>query len=145
MVVELVTYVRAGRCLFLEELGALRQMGREGKKHAARLAIHMQKWASVGYRQPDVFQPIEGRPYEGKLWEARYHMRRPDGVHGYRIFYIKLRRPRSQIESAVLLMLWGKKGPKTPEWVFKEAWGRAEDVWEMERSGTFWGSTVSPL
>lgn len=129
----------------MEELDALRQMRSAGKKHAARLAIHMKKWASAGFNQPGVFQPIVGKPSEGKLWEARYHMKRPDGVHGYRIFYIKLRRPDSQTESAVLLMLWGKKGPSTPEKILKEAWGRAQDVWEMENNGTFWEATVPPL
>lgn len=145
MGVELITCVREGRNLFIEELDALRQMGKEGKKHAARLALHLQKWASTGFTQPKVFRAIVGKPYEGKLWEARYHLNRSDGVHGYRIFYIKLRRPGSSTESAVLLMLWGKEGDKTPEKVLKEAWTRAEEVWAMERRGTFWEAEAHPL
>lgn len=129
--VELLMYERDGIVLFREELQGIIGLGALGRKDAAAILQAKARWEQRGFQPSGSFdfRPIEGRPYEPKLWEARLRKSvRADGVHGYRIFYVQTRRPSTGRQVAVLLMLWGKAGRVTPSKILDEAWRRASDV-----------------
>lgn len=124
----------------LKELGRMKGPG--CRRDAASVAAALERWQEVGFRRSSTFdfRPIEGRPFEPKLWEARLHRSaRSDGVHGYRIFFVQTRRPSTNQQVVVLLMLWAKKGRETPPRILVEAWRRAERALEAIANRTFFG------
>lgn len=120
---------------------ALRKLGAPGVKDEGRLrAVLANCWAPLGFKCTQLdFKPIESSPYDKKLWEARYLRRsaRSDGVHGYRFFYRLTRRPESEQQVAIILMLWAKKGSTTPKGVLDEAWKRYLEVEKQLVEETF--------
>lgn len=121
----------------LEEIGS---HGKDGRKDEGRLRAAMQAWAEQGFegRFGLDFRPIEGKPYERKMWEARYlRSARSDGVHGYRIFYTRTRHPKTGDEVAILLGVFAKEGDATPPAVLKRMWGYCESVRKLIDDGKY--------
>ena len=136
MLLEIIFYGREEDSFPLveKELRDLAALSKSGKKDEARLRAVMEKcWAVMGFNCTQLnFRPIEGKPYEKKLWEARYlRTARSDGVHGYRIFYRVARNPNTNREVAIVLMLFAKEGHTTPTSVLDEAWTRYMEVDEL--------------
>lgn len=137
--VEIVMYEEDGTVLFDQELKELRKMREAGRKDSSWIARALAQWEAVGFKTTTLdFRPVEGKPYESKLWEARFlKSARDDGVHGYRLFYVQTRRPSTGMQVVVLVMLWGKKGKNTPRSVFDEAWRRAEKALQAIKDRRF--------
>lgn len=133
MALKILLHSQGGFVLVEGALVALRAKGKAGRKDEARLRAAISAWGDHGFVAGlglD-FKPIEGKPYEKKMWEARYlKTARSDGTHGYRIFYMVTRMPSGE-EAAILLGLWAKSGDHTPSEVLKEAWAVAEEVRQL--------------
>lgn len=130
MALELIYYAEDGVALVDADLVALRAHGKAGKKDEAKLRAALDAWADHGFSLPMLdFKPIEGVPYNKKMWEARYlKTARSDGVHGYRVFYVLHRNLVRKAEAVVLLRLWAKSGASTPKAILDEAWALAQKV-----------------
>jgi hypothetical protein len=126
--------------LFERDLREIAAISKAARKDAVWIeAVLKNCWAQVGFDCSQLsFKPIEGKPYEKKLWEARYRKTsRSDGVHGYRLFYLLTRDPKSGEQVVVLLMVWGKEGDTTPPAVLDKAWKRYLEVDDLLKAGKF--------
>lgn len=141
MKLKLITFKRSdGRVPVEEDFSAIAKVSKAAASDVVKLKAALQVWAEVGFagRAQLDFKSIKGRPYNGKLWEARYlKTKRSDGVHGYRVFYVCARHPGTNQEIVVLLKVWAKSGADTPHWVFEEAWGYAQEVQNLLDAGRF--------
>lgn len=141
MKLKLITFKRRdGRVPVEEDLSAIAKVSKAAAKDVVRLKAALEVWAEVGFAgggQLD-FRRIQGPPFYGKLWEARYlKSGRSDGVHGYRVFYWCARHPTTDQEIVVLLKVWAKEGRDTPKAVYHEAWEYAQEVQELLEAGRF--------
>lgn len=130
MVLKIVMHRRAGVALVDADLVALRQHGKGGRKDEAKLRAAIAAWGDHGFVNGVGFDflPIEGEPYNKKMWEARYlRSARSDGTHGYRIFYV-ITRTSSAEQAVILLRLWAKSGKSTPASALQGPWLLAEEV-----------------
>lgn len=121
-------------------MAALLKLGHSGRKDFVTIAALLKKWSENGYFALKTFnhEQIRAPKYQGRLWEARIlKTDRSDGTHGYRLFYIRERRPSAEQEVAVLLKLWAKTGPDTPDAILDEAWGYAREVLDLIDRGLF--------
>ena len=141
MPLRIIPYARGDDLPLIEaELQDLRTHGKSGCKDEGRLRAVIERcWATNGFNCTQLsYRPIEGKPYEKKLWEARYlRSARSDGVHGYRIFYMLARDPKRNEQVVVLLMLFAKEGDTTPKAVLDRAWQRYKEVEKLILDGTF--------
>lgn len=141
MTLELVIYKRHGRALVDEELRQLGSLNPRALKDEMRLRAALHAWAQAGFRGGNIldFRPLEGPPYFKKMWEARFlkSARKNESVHGYRIFYVRARRPDTDQEAVILLKLWPKSGSESPPAVLDEAWSLAQEVWDLIDRGVF--------
>lgn len=141
MKVEVLHYLRdEGIDLVTGDMRALLALGKAGKKDFATITSYLEKWKENGYFNLATFnhEQLKDPQFEGRLWEARLlKSARSDGVHGYRIFYVRGQRPTTGQEVAILLMLWGKAGSETPPAILSQAWGLAREVFRLQDGNIF--------
>lgn len=129
---RLAWYQKNGVLLVEQDLCSLGEVSKSAARDEGKLRAAIEAWKATGTIPCPGFQeakPIEGKPYERKMWEAwRGGSARSDGVHGYRIFYTLVHDAKTSHQTAVLLRLFPKKGKTTPPAVLKEAWELCTEV-----------------